>query len=80
MLHVEIGIVAGLVTDRYNDVLHIGYLVTPKVLLNPLLPFILVTISLDLLFFFCIFFCCMHKAGDHFVHFSAACVICIGSG
>ena len=69
MLHVEIGIVAGLVSGLYNHLLHIGSVATPKVLLNKLLPFILVTISLEMLFSFYIFICCMHKAGDQFIQF-----------
>ena len=47
----------------------IGSLETPKVLLNPLLSCILVTISIDLVFQLCILIFCMHNAGDQFIQF-----------
>ena len=50
MLPVEIGVLAGCVAVRYNDVLRIGSLAIPKVLLNPLIPCIFVTILLNVLY------------------------------
>ena len=42
--------------DRFNDVCHIRSLTTPRVILNTSIPCISVTISPDMLFFFCVFY------------------------
>ena len=64
ILHLEIAFVSGWVFDRCNNVCHIKSLKTPTFLLSSSIYYIPVAISNDLLFLFCIFLCCMNKAGN----------------